>query len=315
MRILVTGGAGFIGSNIAEALVDAGHDVIVLDNFSLGRRENLSAIEDKIKIVDGDVRDTETLEPLVKGTDYVFHEAAASSAPMFDSDPRTGVDVNVNGFLNVLELSRRHDVSGVIYASTSSLYGGISGRQKEDACVVPPNFYSVTKFAREHLARLYAKNHGLQTVGFRYFSVYGPHERPKGRYANIISQFLWEMQEDRPPVIFGDGSQSRDFTFVADVVRANILAMEAIKKKRKGVSGESFNVGTGRAATFNDIVRLLNAAMKKKIKAKYVRNEIKNYVQDTLADLSKAKKFLGYSPQFSLKEGIRKTIEANINRQ
>lgn len=314
MRILITGGAGFIGSNIAEALVDASHDVIVLDNFSLGRRENLSKIEDKIEIVEGDVRNTETLEPLVKGTDYVFHEAAASSAPMFERDPRAGTDINVNGFLNVLEFSRKRGVSGVIYASTSSLYGGISGRQKEDACVVPPNFYSVTKLAREHLARLYTKNYGLQTVGFRYFSVYGPHERPKGRYANIISQFLWEMQEDRPPVIFGDGRQSRDFTFVADVVRANILAMEAIEKKKDGVSGESFNVGTGRAATFNDIVKLLNVAMKKKIKAKYVRNEIKNYVQDTLADLSKAKKFLGYSPEFPLKEGIEKTIEAN-NRQ
>ncbi len=311
MRILVTGGAGFIGSNIAEALVGGGHDVIVLDNFSLGSRENLSELEDRIEIVEGDVRNTETLEPLIDGADYVFHEAARSSAPMFDSDPRAGVDVNVNGFLNVLELSRRHDVSGVIYASTSSLYGGVRGKQREDAKVVPPNFYSATKLAREHLSMLYTKNYGLPTVGFRYFSVYGPHERPKGRYANIISQFLWEMMEGRPPVIYGDGTQSRDFTFVADVVSANVLAMEAIEKKRKGISGESFNVGTGRAASFNDIIKFLNAALGKNLKPKYVKNEIKNYVQDTLADLSKAKKFLGYSPKFSLKEGIEKTIEAN----
>ncbi len=315
MRILVTGGAGFIGSNIVEALVGAGHDVIVLDNFSLGSRDNLSDVEAKIEIVDGDVRNTETLEPLVKGADYVFHEAAASSAPMFERDPRAGTDINVNGFLNVLELSRRHGVSGVIYASTSSLYGGISGKQKENASVVPPNFYSVTKLAREHLARLYTKNYGLPTAGFRYFSVYGPHERAKGNYANIISQFLWEMMEGRPPAIYGDGTQSRDFTYVADVVRANLLAMEAIRKKRHGVSGESFNVGTGKAATFNDIVKILNASLKKKIEAKYVKNEIKNYVQDTLADLSKAKKFLGYYPKFSLKEGIGKTIETNNTNQ
>lgn len=311
MRILVTGGAGFIGSNIAEALVERGLEVVVLDNFSLGSRENLSAIEDRIEIVEGDARSAETLEPLIKGTDYVFHEAAASSAPMFEPDPRSGAEVNIGGFLNVLELSRKHGVLGVIYASTSSVYGGLKGKQMEDARVAPPNFYSVTKLAREHFARLYTLNGGLPTVGFRYFSVYGPHERPKGRYANIISQFLWEMTEGRAPVIYGNGTQSRDFTYVADVVQANLLAMEALSKKRKGVSGESFNIGTGRAATFNDIIRLLNSALGKNIRPKYVKNKIKNYVQDTLADLTKAKKFLGYSPKFSLEEGIRKTIEAN----
>ncbi len=311
MRILVTGGAGFIGSNIAEALVKGGHDVIVLDNFSLGSRENLSELGDKMEIVEGDVRSAETLEPLIKGTDYVFHEAAASSAPMFEPDPRSGAEVNIGGFLNVLELSRKHKVSGVIYASTSSIYGGITGKQKESAPVTPPNFYSVTKLAREHLARLYALDYGLPTIGFRYFSVYGPHERPKGKYANMISQFLWDFQAGRSPVIYGNGTQSRDFTYVADVVQANLLAMEALSNKRRGVSGESFNVGTGRAATFNDTVNILNAALKKNIKPKYVKNEIKNYVQDTLADLTKVKKFLGYSPKFSLKEGIKKTIEAN----
>ena len=298
--VLVTGGAGFIGSNLTEDLINRGYEVRVLDNFSLGKEDNLKEIKDKIKLISGSITDEKLVFGAVDGCDYVFNLAAASSAPMFDEDPRKGYNVNVMGFMNVLEAARRHGVKRVMYASSSSIYGDAPMPQKEEMKVTPPNFYSATKLVNEDCARLYTEVFGLETVGFRFFSVYGPNEKAKGRFANIISQFLWKMKNDEVPVIFGDGSQTRDFTYVKDITKAMILGMEADSK----VAGHFFNIGTERRDSFNDVIKLLNKALGKDIKPKYVENPIKNYVAHTMADITKIKEMLGYEPEYTLEQGI-----------
>jgi UDP-glucose 4-epimerase len=300
MKILVTGGAGFIGSNLTKDLVNAGHEVRVMDNLSLGVESNLRDIMKKIKLINGSITDEKLVSDAVKGCDYVFNLAAASSAPMFDEDPRKGYNVNVMGFLNVLEASRRLGIKRVMYASSSSIYGDAPLPHSENIKVVPPNFYSATKLTNEDSARLYSDVFGLETVGFRFFSVYGPNERAKGRFANIVSQFMWKIKNDEVPVIFGDGSQTRDFTYVTDITKAMILAMNA----KNDVAGHFFNIGTGKRNSFNDIIDILNKIYGKNIKAKYVENPIKNYVAHTMADISKIKKMLGYKPTYTLGQGI-----------
>jgi len=300
MKVLVTGGAGFIGSNLTKELVEAGHDVRVIDNFSLGVMSNIKDIAKKIKLINGSITDEALVLKAVKGCDYVFNLAAASSAPMFDDDPRKGYNINVLGFLNVLEASRRLGVKRVMFASSSSIYGDAPMPQREDMKVVPPNFYSATKLANEDSARLYSEIFGLETAGFRFFSVYGPNERGKGRFANTVSQFMWSMKNDEVPVLFGDGSQSRDFIYVRDVAKALMLAMDAGSE----ISGHFFNLGTGTRNSFNDIINILNDVLAKNITPKYVDNPIKNYVGHTLADISKIKGMLGFKPQYKLRQGI-----------
>ncbi|MBM5806043.1 MAG: SDR family NAD(P)-dependent oxidoreductase, partial [Candidatus Verstraetearchaeota archaeon] len=217
MKYLVTGGAGFIGCNIVRRLVKEGHKAVVLDDMSLGKEGNLADLPTEVEVVKGDVRDMRVVKDLTKNVDGVFHEAARSSSPMFSSDPREGMEVNVQGFLNIMETARRGDFP-VVYASTSSLYSSCKPPHREDMDVKPGSFYEYSFYAREHLARLYAGLYGLRAVGLRYFSIYGPHEEYKGEYANNISQFLWGMMKGENPVIYGDGTQTRDFTFVEDVV-------------------------------------------------------------------------------------------------
>lgn len=296
MKILVTGGAGFIGSNIVEGLIE--NEVVVLDDFSLGSVENLENVKDIVTLIKGDVRKENDIKK-AGNVDVIFHEAAASSSPMFDKDPRNGYAVNVDGFLNILEFARKNDAK-VIYASTSSIYGSLPIPHSESAKVEPPNFYAASLYARENIAKLYSDIYGLETIGLRYFSVYGPHEKAKGRFANTVSQFLWSMKKGKSPIIYGDGSQTRDFIFVKDVVKANLLAME----KAKRLSGEVFNVGSGVAKSFNDVVKILNSVLGKNIKPKYVENPIKNYVYHTLADTKKAKEKLGFEAKVTLEEGI-----------
>jgi nucleoside-diphosphate-sugar epimerase len=242
MKILVTGGAGFIGSNLTEALAAKGHDVTVLDTFSLGRMENLAPVKSKIKIIKGDIRDLETVKKVTKDVDIVFNQAAASSSPMFLKDLRNAVSVNVDGFINLLNACRDNSVKKLIYASTSSIYGNNKPPLKEDTQVWPVNFYSTTKLLNEHFAALFSREYGLETIGFRYMSIYGPHEKGKGIFANLASQFLWAMQRSEQPVIYGNGEQTREFTYVMDVVNANILVMNS----KKNFSGEVFNIGTGK---------------------------------------------------------------------
>jgi len=298
MKSLVTGGAGFIGSNIAEALISLGHEVVVLDNFSLGKEENLSSIKGKAEVVKGDVRDSELIKKLTKGTDYVFHQAAASSSPMFSKDLGNAFSVNIDGFINILNSSRDNGVKKIIHASTSSIYGNNPVPLKEDMKVVPPNFYAASKLAAEHLGAIFSNEYDLGVIGLRYMSVYGLHEKSKGIFANLVSQFLWSMQKNKQPVIYGDGTQTRDFTFVADVVQANILAMQS------GVKNDIFNVGFGKETSLNELIEILNKSLGKNIEPKYVENPVKNYIKSQLADITKIKQ-LGYSPKYSLEDGIK----------
>jgi UDP-glucose 4-epimerase len=303
MKVIVTGGAGFIGSNLTEGLIEKGHEVVVIDNFNLGVEENLKGLDHTFYKLDiSNARDLEDVFAKER-PDIVFNEAAHSSAPMFDRDPRRGYEVNVLGFANVLFLSQRYDVKRVVYASSSSVYGLNPCPQSENQKVIPPNFYSATKLENENFARIFTQKTGLETVGFRYFSVYGPRERAKGRFANTLSQFLWDLKKDIPPVIYGDGKQTRDFVNVKDVVRANILAI------KNGVPGEVYNLGTGESASFNRVIEIENDLLGKDIKAKFVKNPIHNYVMDTLADISKAEKELKFKSRISLEDGIGMSVD------
>jgi UDP-glucose 4-epimerase len=297
MKYLVTGGAGFIGCNIALWLRKEGHQVIVIDDLSLGMRENLGAIQ----LERGDVRDRPFVDWIASDVDGIFHEAAKSSAPMFYSDPRDGLDININGFTNVLEAARKYDLP-VVYATTSSLYSRCPIPHSESQKVVPGSFYELSMFTREKIAKLYAELYGLHLVGLRYFSVYGPHEQHKGKYANNISQFLWDIAKGNRPVLFGDGSQTRDFTYVDDVVEANILAM------RSRLDNEIINVGTGVSHSFNSIVEKLNSAMGTTIAPRYTPNKLKNYVAHTLADTAKAERLLNFKAKTSVDEGIKRIV-------
>jgi nucleoside-diphosphate-sugar epimerase len=304
MKILVTGGAGFIGSNLAREAVERGWQVRVFDNFYLGSLENLSIIKKEIELIKGDIRDKKTIDAATRGVDYIFHQAAVSSSQMFVPDPSEGFSVNVQGFANLLFHAHKNGVQRVVYASTSSIYGDLPTPHREDMFIKScPNHYAASKLASEYLAKAHTLEHGLETVGLRYFSVYGPGEEKKGKYANMVSQFLWVMRNGEPPVIYGDGSQTRDFTYVKDVVEANFLAM-----KKKHASGEVFNIGTGRSVTINEVVALLNKHLGKNLKPKYIRNPIRNYVYHTLADTEKAKNLLGFEARVPLEKGIEMLV-------
>ncbi|MFQ6088690.1 MAG: NAD-dependent epimerase/dehydratase family protein [Candidatus Methanofastidiosia archaeon] len=300
-RVLVTGGAGFIGSNLVETLVDKNYEVRVLDNFSLGTKRNLKKVEREVEIIVGDITDIKTVNKVLRDMDYVFHQAAASSAPMYEPDPRDAVRATLNGFINVLKAAKENGVKRVIYASSSSLYGNSPIPHTEDMKIEPISFYVTSKLAVEYFAKIYSRYFGLETVGLRYFSVYGPHEKAKGKYANVLSQFLWKMRGGKRPVIYGDGTQTRDFTYVEDVVQANLLAM-----KRKNINGEIFNVGRGERRSFNEIVEILNEALGTSIEPVYVPNPLNSYVKHTLADISKIRTILGYEPKIDLREGIER---------
>ena len=302
MRVLVTGGAGFIGSNIAQAALERGFCVRVLDNLSPGSLTNLKGLD--VEFVNGDVVNEKTVDNALKDVDYVFHEAATSSSPMFDVAPQRGVSVNIQGFLNVLHYGQKNGVQKVVYAMTSTMYGNTPSPWKETGASAErcPNMYAFSLFARSSLARIYKEQHGVQTVGLVYFSVYGPHERAKGKYANIISQFIWSMGHGERPILYGDGSQTRDFVHVHDVAEANLLAAES------KISGEIVNVGSGKATAMNEVVEEINRLVEKKLEPIYMPNPIHGYVYHTLADTEKARQLLDFKPKISVKEGIGQLV-------
>lgn len=299
-KALITGGAGFIGSNLAEMLLERDVEVKILDSMYLGTEENLEGLD--VEIIEGSVMDMEKVKEAVKGCDTVFHNAARSSAPMHKEDPAEGARINIEGFVNVVEESMNQDVEKVVYASTSSMYGSVEPPHKEDMGEKPTNRYSASKMARELYADVYTQK-GLDITGIRYFSVYGPREKAKGQFANIISQFLWKMLDGESPKIFGDGEQTRDFTFVKDIARANILAAE------KGEAGQYYNIGTETETSFNTVVEKLNEELGTDIEPENVDNPIKNYVRRTKADTSRAKEDLGFEPEYSFEEGLKETVE------
>ncbi len=296
MRVLVTGGAGFIGSNLCEELVKK-HEVVAYDNFSFGTPKNLEAVKENVEVIRGDILDSK-LKSI--DCDVIIHLAGTSSAPMFMPDPSQGVKTNVMGFINVLECAKRNGVK-VVYASTSSIYGNNPTPLTEDQKVTPPNFYSVTKLAMENLAHLYHQEFGVGSAGLRFMSVYGPHELAKGNFANLVSQFMWWMLKGERPTLYGDGTQTRDFIYVKDIVRAITLCM--------GVRGaEIYNVGTGKAHSLNQLVKMLNEEMGTDLPPKYIENPIKNYIMTQLADIAKIGR-IGYKPRYTLKQGIKECYE------
>ena len=296
MNVIVTGGAGFIGSNLVSELSKE-HDVTVLDNFHTGSTDNL---KDKITVVNDSSRNIgDRFSNADIDIDAIFHLGIPSSSPMYKENPML-VGSAINDAINVFEFAKKTGAK-VVFASSSSLYNGLPTPNKEDMDVMVADYYTEARFGIERVAELYHKLYGISVVGLRFFSVYGPNERAKGIYANIISQFLWEMRDGKIPVIYGDGKQTRDFVFVSDVVRACILAMET------DVSG-IFNVGTGVSHSFNDVVNLLNNALGTDIKPQYIENPVKNYVAHTLADLSKVKAALGFSSKYSLEKGISEIV-------
>jgi len=304
MKVLVTGGAGFIGSNIAGKLAKE-CDVIILDNLYLGNEKNVDGVE----FVKGSVMDTELVNKTCENCDYVFHNAAMSSSPMFKEQPKLGMEVNVLGFMNVMKAALENGVKKVIYASTSSMYNGNPLPYSENQPITAKTFYEASFRTREIVAQTYFYENNLPSIGLRYFSVYGPKEMHKGQYANNVSQFLWDMMNGKSPIIYGDGTQRRDFTFVSDVVSANILAMKS------NIGFGIFNVGTGVGTSFNDLIAMINKLLGTSIMPEYVENPLKNYVHDTIADLSLISKSLGYKPQWTLEKGIQFLIEYYKNRQ
>ena len=298
MRYVVTGGAGFIGSNIANYLIRGGHEVTVIDDLFLGSEKNLA---EGVNFVRGSVLDRELVRKLCKDADGVFHEAALSSAPMFLKEPFKAINVDLMGFINVLDAAKEHGIP-VVYASTSSVYNGLEPPHREDMEVRPKTFYEYTFLARERYAKLYFEYFGVSSVALRYFSVYGPNELHKGKYANLVSQFIWNVLKGRQPVIFGDGSQTRDFVYVEDVVRANLLAMDLTSRKERC---EVVNVGTGKETRLKDLVRLIKEVTGVEINPVYTGRYPKGYVYRTCADPSKALKLLGFKARVELKEGVK----------
>jgi UDP-glucose 4-epimerase len=308
-KALVTGGAGFIGSNIVIELVEKGVDVVVLDSLYLGSESNLEDVKDDIEFVHGSVTDREKVEEAVEGCDTVFHQAARSSSPMHKEDAFEGATVNIGGFINTIEAARDEGVDKVVYASTSSMYGSVEPPHWEDKEVHPTNLYSASKMARELYAKVYSRMTDIHFTGLRYFSVYGPREKAKGDYANVITQFMWKMMDNDKPVIWGDGTQSRDFTFVKDIAQANLKAAE-IKEE---TNGEYYNIGTGTDTSFNDLMDMLNKVLDKNIEPEYIKHPRDNPVMTTKAHLERTKEELGWEPEVSLEEGLRKTYDFYSN--
>src|SRR3989441_1878403 len=303
---LVTGGAGFIGSHLVERLLADGDRVRVLDNFSSGTRRNLafaSPRRRRLTILRGDVRNLSTVIRAARGVSVIFHQAAMRSVPRSVKDPLGANANNVNGTLNVLEAARRCRVPRVVYASSSSVYGAQPDLPKrEDQPPAPVSPYAASKAAGEQYAAVWTRLYGVETVGLRYFNVFGPRQDPKSEYAAVIPRFiLWGLR-GRPLEIHGDGHQSRDFTYVDNVVEANLLAARA----RAG-AGEAFNVGCGSRVSLLDIVERLETILGRKLDRKHTPPRSGD-VPHTLADISKAKRLLGYEPLVDFDEGFRRTI-------
>lgn len=304
MKALVTGGAGFIGSNLTKELVDRGHDVVVLDDLFLGSEENLKEVQNDIEFIQGSVDNRADLEKAIdEDVDVVFHQGARSSSPHHKDEPVKGLEVNVRGFLKAMLVAEEKGVDKIIYASTSSMYGSVDTPHYRGKGEEATNLYSASKLSREAYAMAFSKTHDLDTVGLRYFSVYGENEKQKGRYANLISQFTWKLLDDEAPVIWGDGTQTRDFTYVGDIVQANILAW------KKDVDQEVYDIGTGTETSLNEMVEMLKEEIGKDIEPEYEEIPLDNYVTGTRADITKAKEELGYKPKVSIEEGIKKTVK------
>lgn len=306
---LITGGAGFIGSNlVAYLLENNAKKVRVLDNLATGFMKNLEQFQNnpRFELLEGDIRDLETCKNAMEGIDYVSHQAALGSVPRSINDPLTSNEVNVTGFLNMLVAQKESDtVKRMVYAASSSTYGDSKNLPKvEDTIGKPLSPYAVTKLVNELYADVFFKTYGTQTIGLRYFNVFGPNQSPTGAYAAVIPLFMQALKDEKAPTINGDGEQTRDFTFVQNAVQANVRAFFA---KEEAIN-QVFNVAFGERISLNTLWKELKSISGKKVKANYGPPR-KGDVRDSLANIDKARKLLGYDPLFSVKDGLKLTWE------
>jgi len=300
MNYLVTGGCGFIGSHIAEALVAEGGTVRIYDDLSSGYVENIDAFRSRVELVEADIRDGAVLGRAMRDVDGVFHEAALVS--VFDSveRPADNHSINITGTLNVLQAARAAGVKRVVTASSAAVYGNAPGLPKTEGMrPAPESPYALAKVAKEHYMTVFRKLYGLETVSLRYFNVYGPRQDPSSMYSGVISKFVDDMSAGRAPTIFGDGEQSRDFVFVKDVVRANLLAMHSGDVGQ----GEVFNVATQVRTTLLALIEVLKKLLAADVEPEF-REARPGDIRHSLADLSRVKEQLGYTPEFSIEQGL-----------
>ena len=303
MRALVTGGAGFIGSNLVDALVAAGHDVAVLDDISTGFAENLRG---DVPLFRGDVADEGLVNKAMQGVDVVFHQAAHRAVARSVEHPLTTDTANTHGTLTVLKAALDNGARRVVYASSSSVYGGAKEMPTpESAPLLPRSPYAVTKLNGEHYARVFAELYGLETVALRYFNVYGPRQRPDSAYAAVIPLFIDALRTGQPPEIHGDGKQSRDFSYIDDVVSANMLAGTA---PAEACSGKAYNIAGGGAYSLLDLLELLGKILDVTYEPRHTDPRVGD-VRHSLADISAAERDLGHVPAVDFEEGLRRTVE------
>jgi nucleoside-diphosphate-sugar epimerase len=304
MRYLVTGGAGFIGSNTVDELVRRGHGVVVVDDLSAGKEENLADSRGKITFIKGSITDLETVQGATQEADYVIHLAARTSVPRSVKDPLETNRINIEGTLNVLLAARDNKVRRVVIAASSSAYGETPTLPKKETMQpMPISPYGVTKYVAELYAFVFGRCYGLETVCLRYFNIFGPRQDPDSPYSGVLSRFATAFLDGGQPVVFGDGEQTRDFTYVENAVQANLLACEA-----PGVAGQTFNVGTGARISLNRTLELLRKISGKHLQATYDAPRDGD-IRDSQADISRAKQSLGYEPSVEFEEGLQKTFD------
>ncbi|NOR28623.1 MAG: NAD-dependent epimerase/dehydratase family protein [Lutibacter sp.] len=312
-KILVTGGAGFIGSNLCETLLQLKNKVVCLDNFATGKRENIQHLLENpnFKLIVGDIRNIEDCTKACEGVDYVLHEAALGSVPRSIIDPKTTNDVNISGFLNMLTAARDANVKRFVYAASSSTYGDSKGLPKvENVIGKPLSPYAITKYVNELYAEIFYKTYGLNTIGLRYFNVFGRKQDPEGAYAAVIPKFVMQFMKYESPLINGDGEFSRDFTYIDNVIQMNLLAISTSNTK---ALNQVYNVAFGERATLNNLVEALKRKLAK-FDSKIAAIEIKygperaGDIPHSLASIEKATKLLNYKPEYSLENGLEKAV-------
>jgi UDP-N-acetylglucosamine 4-epimerase len=311
--ILVSGGAGFIGSNLCEALLEKGNKVVCLDNFATGKRENLTQLlkNPNFTLIEGDIRNLEDCMKATTGVDYVLHQAALGSVPRSIKDPITSNEVNVGGFLNMLVASKDNGVKRFVYAASSSTYGDSEAMPKvEEVIGKPLSPYAITKYVNELYADIFSKTYGLETIGLRYFNVFGRKQDPNGAYAAVIPKFVSQLMAGESPVMNGDGNYSRDFTYIDNVIQANLLSLVTTNEK---AINTVYNVAYGDRNTLNDLMGYLKEYLSEfdskisQVEVIYGPNRAGD-IPHSHASVAKAKKYLKYNPQFSLQEGLKEAI-------
>ncbi|MEA4980690.1 MAG: SDR family oxidoreductase [Petrimonas sp.] len=312
--ILVTGGAGFIGSNLVEVLLASGNRVTGLDNFSTGKRKNIRPYLDNPRfiLIEGDIRNMDDCRKAVEGADYVLHQAALGSVPRSVKDPVTTNEVNVSGFLNMLVSARDAKVKRFIYAASSSTYGDSELLPKVEGVIGKPlSPYAVTKYVNELYADVFSKTYGMECIGLRYFNVFGRRQDPEGAYAAVIPRFVMQLMRHQPPVINGDGEYSRDFTYIDNVVRMNLLALET---ENSDALNQIYNTAYGEQTTLNQLVAYLKEYLGgfdpeiRHIEPVYGPNRAGD-IPHSLANIDKAKRLLGYNPQYNVRDGLKEAVK------